>query len=142
MKIKKNIKSISLSIFTLILFIFNNLVLAQKIDIIQDKKIDLLVSKHILYNENHQTIPGYRIQIYFDSGNNSKNKAILTKNEFNNKYKDIEAYIIYQEPNYKIRVGNFRTRFEAQGFLNKLLKDYPNAFIVKGEINFPKLMDE
>ncbi|MDP4266367.1 MAG: SPOR domain-containing protein [Bacteroidota bacterium] len=120
-------------------------VYAQKhgnIEIIQNHKIDFLVNRHIMYNENNKTIPGYRIQIYFDSGNNSKNKANSIRNEFESKHSQISSYLIFQEPNYKIRVGDFRTRYEAQGFLNEILKDYPNAFIVKDEINFPRLINE
>ena len=133
-------------LFVIILMLITSIsaLYAQKdngIEVIQDKKIDLLVSKHIMYNEVNNTISGYRIQIYFDSGNNSKNKANTTKNEFDAKHPQYESYLIYQEPNYKIRVGDFRTRFESQGFLNEIMKDYPNAFIVKDEINLPKLTE-
>ena len=64
-------------------------------------------------------------------------------NEFNSKHPKIEAYLMFQEPNYKVRVGDFRSRMDAQRFLHKITEDYPNAFIVKdNEINYPNLDDE
>ena len=63
------------------------------IQIIQDEKVDLLVSKHIQINQNKKGIEGYRIQIFFDSGNNSKTKAQSIYEGFKAKYPDIRAYL-------------------------------------------------
>lgn len=111
-----------------------------KVKIIQDNRIDTLIEKHFFLNKKFQYIEGWRIQIFFDSGNNSKKKAIETAHKFLQKYKGINAYISFKEPYYKVRVGDFRTRMDAQGFLKKIIYDYPNAIYVKEDkINFPKL---
>jgi len=115
-----------------------------KVEVItQDVRINTLISKHIAFNENKACIKGFRIQIFFDSGNNSKSGAVTAINEFKNKYSKTEAYLTFQEPNYKVRVGDFRTRMDAQRFLHKIIEEYPNAFIViDNEINLPNLEDE
>ncbi|HNW97145.1 MAG TPA: SPOR domain-containing protein [Bacteroidales bacterium] len=111
--------------------------------IISDSRINTLVEKHHSWCETRGGIDGFRIQIYFDSGNNSKSRAVTVMNEFKSKHPKTEAYLMFQEPNYKIRVGNFRSRIDAQRFLHKITDEYPNAFIVKdNDVKFPLLEDE
>jgi hypothetical protein len=114
-----------------------------KVDIIvSDSRVTSLVAKHIAFNEARGSIKGFRIQIFFDSGNNSKSKAVSAMNEFKSKHSKVGAYLMFQEPNYKVRVGDFRTRMDAQRFLHKIAEDYPNAFVVMdNEINYP-VVDE
>jgi hypothetical protein len=110
-----------------------------KILLIQDDRVDLLVSKHIQINQNRNGIEGYRIQIFFDSGNNSKTKAQSIYEGFKAKYPDVGAYLTFKSPNYKVRIGDFRTRLDAQRFLNDAILEYPNAWIIADMINLPKV---
>jgi hypothetical protein len=110
--------------------------------IVGDSRISTLVAKHIAFNEKRESIRGFRVQIFFDSGNNSKSRAITAMNEFKAKYSETGVYLMFQEPNFKVRVGDFRTRMDAQRFLHKIADDYPNAFVViDNEINYPNLDD-
>jgi len=65
----------------------------SNVRIIQDDRVDLLVSKHIQINQNRKGINGFRIQIFFDSGNNSKTSAQAIYTGFTVKYPDIPAYL-------------------------------------------------
>ena len=107
--------------------------------IIQDNRVDLLVSKHIQINQNRKGIDGYRIQIFFDSGNNSKTKAQSIYEGFKAKYPEVKAYLSFKSPNYKVRVGDYRTRLDAQRFLNDIIIEYPNAWIIADLINLPNV---
>ena len=109
------------------------------IQLVQDEKVDLLVSKHIQINENSKGMNGYRIQVFFDSGTNSKIRATSVYDNFLVKYPDVGAYLTFKAPNYKVRVGDFRTKLDAQRFLNEILADYPNAWIIEDQINLPKV---
>jgi len=109
------------------------------IQIIQDDRVDLLVSKHVQINQNRKGIEGYRIQIFFDSGNNSKTKAQSIYEGFKAKYPDVRGYLSFKSPNYKVRVGDFRTRLDAQRFLNDIIVEYPNAWIIADMIDLPKV---
>ncbi len=111
------------------------------VDVIQDKKIDELLNKHLEVNEIVNTIPGFRINIFFQSGNNSKSGAVQCKDAFTEKYHDTEAYVVYEEPNFKVKVGDFRTRMEARGFVQQIKTDFPDAFVIKDQINFPKISE-
>ena len=126
------------------MFIPFSLTMAQtsgttRTQVVQDDRVSLLVSKHILINQNLKGIPGYRIQIFFDSGNNSKTKAQGIYEEFISKYPGIGAYLSFKSPNYKVRIGDFRTRLDARRFLNEIIVIYPNAWITDDLINLPKV---
>ena len=79
---------------------------------------------------------GYRIQIYFGG---TRQKASDNKLEFSSKYPDIPAYITYQQPNFKVRVGDYRNRYEAQKFLKEIEGLFPTSFIVPDEVKLPPL---
>jgi len=104
------------------------------VEIIQDEKITQLGDQYRKMSLNNPEIDGYRIQIFFDSGSNSKNKAASIQSEFETGYPDIKSYLSYKEPYYRVRVGDFRTLTEAVGFQKKIAADYPNAFPVKDKI--------
>lgn len=131
-------------IYYLIVFLFIGLVAnAQKsdgkLDVIQDQKVDELLNKHLRVNEISNAIPGFRINIYSQSGNNSKTNAYQLKTTFSNKFPDVESYVVYDEPNFKVKVGDFRNRMEARGYLQIIKADFPDAFVVKDLINFPSI---
>jgi len=109
------------------------------VQVIQDERIDTLLQRHIELNEEDPQIAGWRINIFFEAGNYSKRLAIEAKSEFVNKYADIPCYLIFQEPYYKVRIGDYQTKMQAEEFLNEIERDYPNAFVVQDDINFPSL---
>ncbi len=79
-------------------------------------------------------MPGFRIQIHFGS---ERNKAQEVRNDFISSFPETGAYLVYQQPNFKVRIGDFRTRLEATGFLKKLEARYKSAFIVPDEVKLP-----
>lgn len=130
-------------ILPLIIFLLAPVInFAQKqgdIQVVQDDKVDLLVSKHVIINQNSPGIEGFRIQIFFDSGSNSKSRAQSVYESFRAKFPGTGAYLTFKTPNYKVRVGDFRTKLDAQRFLNEILPEYPNAWITADVINLPQV---
>lgn len=106
--------------------------------VVQDDDITWLVEKYNNQNQTKPIINGYRVQIYFDSGNQSKKKANDVKTQFLAKKLDVPCYLVYQAPNFKVRVGDFRSRYEAYKLYREIRNDFPSAYIVKDEISFPK----
>ncbi|MBL0046903.1 MAG: SPOR domain-containing protein [Bacteroidetes bacterium] len=107
-----------------------------KVEISQSNEIDKLLLKHLQINSENESIDGFRIQIHF-GGEREKAKTIKTK--FLQQFPDVAAYEVYQQPNFKVRVGDFRTRLEAQKFMTEINTYFPSAFIVADEIHLPKL---
>ena len=81
-------------------------------------------------------INGYRIQIAAYSGVNSKSQAEYAKNSFNNLFPYTKAYLIYNEPYFKVRVGNYFTRLQAYKDLETIKLTYPSAYIVPDKIGY------
>jgi len=106
-----------------------------KVEVVQDEKINQLTEQYRAMSLNNPEIDGYRVQIFFDSGSNSKNKAANLKSEFETVYPGVKSYLSYKEPYYRVRVGNFRTLTEAVGFQKKIATDFPNSFPVKDKID-------
>jgi hypothetical protein len=79
-------------------------------------------------------ITGYRIQIFFAE---SRMSAQSQKASFLSKYSKHKAYIDYMAPNYRVRVGNFRTKLQAECFKQKLISIYPTCIVFKDQIELP-----
>lgn len=105
-----------------------------KVIIHQDPAIGKLVEKHIAINEKFGKTDGYRVQIFSVSGANSRDRANLMKAEFLTNYPDINVYIIYHAPAYKVRLGDFRSKLEALKFMQTIKNDYPFAFVAVDKI--------
>ena len=81
-------------------------------------------------------MPGYRIQLYFGG---DRAKATNMRLDFLQQYPDVGAYVIYQQPNFKLRVGDFKTRLEAATFLKEMQPGYSMSFIVTDDVKLPDI---
>lgn len=108
---------------------------SNQIETVQDYKVKKLLAKHVEINANEKT-RGYRVKIHFGA---DKNQAYDIKKKFLELFPDVPAYAKYDQPNFNIRVGDFRTKLEAYNFLKKVEVEFPAAFLVQDEIEFPLL---
>jgi hypothetical protein len=81
-------------------------------------------------------VEGYRIQLISLSGTNSKAIVEKMQIDFNVKFPDIPAYVTYFEPNFRLRVGDFRTKLEAYHVYQSINSSFPGAFIIKDKIEY------
>jgi len=118
--------------------IFSGALPGGKVTITQDQRLQTIVNNHILANKE-RPLKGYRVQIYFGTGSNAKAKAEGVKKDFLLKHTDIEAYMVYDSPYFKVRVGNFRSKLDAEKFKIEIQGEYENIFLIEEEIQFPDL---
>jgi hypothetical protein len=109
------------------------------VEVIVDPAIPMIAEKYVQVNQAREGIPGYRVQIFFDSGNNSKTRGQAVYETFSARFPDVAAYLTFKAPNYKVRVGDFRTRLDAVRFLQQILPDYPGAYVITDQIHLPKV---
>lgn len=102
-----------------------------KVTIHQSDNLFNAVSNHVELNKKLKGYPGFRIQIYFGNGNKAKEDAMRTRNKFNEKFPELESYILYQSPYFKVRVGDFTNRYEAYVVFQKISIEFPSAFLVE-----------
>jgi len=93
--------------------------------------IDKVISQKKTYNKNLKSINGFKIQVFYGNEKNS----YKVKDEFNALFEDIPAKIVFSSPQWKVQVGNFKTRLEADKTLLEIKKEYPSAIIVPTEID-------
>jgi len=110
----------------------------RKINIKQDQEMIDLVKLHIRRNQQGGLIPGFRVEIFFSSELNARQKASQIKSEFLNTYPGYNVYITYVSPDFKVRVGDFRTKNEALRVMNEINDKFPRAFVVPDQIELPK----
>jgi hypothetical protein len=83
-------------------------------------------------------LKGYRIQIFFG---NDMQAAQKTKTRLLSAFPEMsnQVYLTYTQPYYKVRVGNFYSKLEAQYLLNELKAVFPNVFVISDEIELPPI---
>lgn len=106
---------------------------------LSDARIENLVTKSIELDSKSLEFEGFRIQIASVSGVGSQSKAREIQAQFIQQYPEIPSYLEWDLPNFKVRVGDFRTRAEAEGAVIQLKKNFPGAYVVGDHIKFPKL---
>ena len=115
--------------FLLLTFLFSvflvNTIDAQNgvVVINQDKDIETLLQ---LKKDVNRTLVNYRIQIY----NGNRQGANKAEMEFKKVFSDWSPSMKFQTPNYKIWVGSFKTRLEADRALLRIKREFRNAFII------------
>jgi hypothetical protein len=99
----------------------------QNISINQDPKFEQLLNEKRKINTSLTVNDCYKIQIYNGGSENAKK----TLNEFRQEFSNIDATIVFNTPNYKVWVGNFRTRIEAERNLANIKDRYKNVLLIK-----------
>ena len=99
----------------------------QKVTVSQDPKFEQLLNEKRKINASLTVNDSYKIQIF--TGSSEIAKKTLT--EFRQEHKEIDAIIVFNTPNYKVWVGNFRTRIEAEKILAEINNRYKNTLLIK-----------
>lgn len=112
--------------------------LNRNLTIYKDPLLDTFINRIYYFNNPDQILKGYRVQIYSGSNRIDANKV---KSDFLETYFGEKIYFDYKQPYYKVRVGNYRTKLEAQKMYQLLLLDvrFKGVLIVPDDINFPDL---
>lgn len=123
-----------LSITKFILVVFTTVLYSAKIEAQTAKmnpkieeKLDYLISEKQKINTSLAFKERYKIQIFSGESEKAKKTVIQFKQDF----KDIDVTIIFNTPNYKVWVGNFKTRMEAERNFVEIKKKYKNTLLIK-----------
>jgi tRNA A37 N6-isopentenylltransferase MiaA len=99
----------------------------QNLTVNQDAKFEQLLNDKRKINTSISTNDTYKIQIF--SGKSEEAKKTLS--DFKRENSNIDGTIIFNTPNYKVIVGNFKTRIEAERNLAEIKKRYKLVFLIK-----------
>ena len=109
---------------------------SNRIIVHKDPRIDLLVKKQIEINEvttrnSRRSAQGYRIQVI---STNNRIKAMEAKTKIYQRFPELKAYLMYQSPYFKLKVGNFIEREEAESYLQDILTLFPTGVYVVRDV--------
>ena len=118
------INSLKTRLYIFCFLLGGSIVFAQdaEIKIEQDQKIDKMLS---LYKEANKNLGYYRIQIYWGS----KTKSNKIREEARIAFPDWSTKIEFDEPNFKVKIGKFKTKLEAERQLIEVRKQFPSALL-------------
>lgn len=94
-------------------------------------RINPLMDSIAVANKRYHSAPGYRIMVY--SGNSSEESADVRK-EVYEWSRDYEVYTQYKQPAFRVKVGNFEDRINANHVFSDLVRFFPNAVIIPDQI--------
>jgi len=102
------------------------------VQVIKDPRIDQLIRKQIEINEettrdSRRSMAGFRIQVI---NSPDRNKVFAAKTKVYQQFPDLKPYLMYQAPNYKLKVGNFKTQEEAEEFEKQLSRLFPSGLYI------------
>jgi hypothetical protein len=134
------IRSFQILLFIPIILLVNTAFANDTIIVKKDPRIDILTSKQILINKRSSMLTstgqykGYRIQVMSTT---SRDQAFNIKGDLLNRFPTEKSYVMFQSPYFKVRLGNFLKREEADAFRKNLNKLFPQGvFIVEDTIEY------
>jgi len=116
---------------------------AGTVTVVKDPRVDLLVRKQIEINEettrdSRRNMPGFRIQVL---NSPDRSKVFAAKAKVYQEFPDLKPYLLYQAPNYKLKVGNFKTQEEAEEMQKQLERLFPSGLYIIRDVIEVKVSD-
>ncbi len=112
----------------------------------KDARLDLLTAKQAQINKRTAMLTsngqykGFRVQVI---STNSRDQAFRIKTELLSRFPDQKTYTSYQSPLFKVRIGNFVRREDAEQFRKTLNRFYPQGvYVVEDVIEYNLVEDE
>ncbi|MGB5238491.1 MAG: SPOR domain-containing protein [Flavobacteriaceae bacterium] len=97
-----------------------------KVTIEQDPKINRLLQVYTSANSNRDF---YTIQVGFGS----YNEAEKLKQDVEIDFPQWKAKIVFDSPTYRVRIGRFKTKLEAERHFQVVREKYQQSLILKSE---------
>ena len=114
----------AVQLFIFLGIFFSSYQVFGQIDTSEKQLISNLIDKKRTFNKEFGY--GFRIQLY--NGFEIEAKKIRAK--FRIDFPETKTYLLYQQPEWKIQIGHFKTRLEADRFILELKKKYPYSIVV------------
>ena len=121
---------------------FSNSILAQNLDHVNenDLRIDSLMNKQIQLNNSKRGVDGFRVQIHHNKSQ-SREESQKVRAKFSTDFPELKTYLEFKSPYYKIQVGDFVSKLEAQKTQNEISKIYKGTYIVPAIISFEEVVN-
>ena len=103
----------------------------------QDSRVERLMKRQRDVYAVSNTMSGFRVQIFMEIGTEAVDHAEVVKKNFTESFPELPIYLSYEQPYYRLRVGDFRNRIEAEKYLRLIKPQFNLAFVTADVINPP-----
>jgi hypothetical protein len=86
-------------------------------------------------HQEPKAIGGYRIVIFMNNSQTARRDAVAAQENFTQLFPNEQSYLSYENPYFKVTVGNCTSQDEAIILLGRVRSTFPKAFIVRESIN-------
>ncbi len=135
-----------IAIIITLMFANNYLLANDTIIVRKDPRLDILTQKQAEINKRTSMVTssglykGYRIQVISTT---NRDEATKVKSDVLSRFSDQKAYLTYHSPYFKVRIGNFINKDDAEKFRQQLGKYYPKGvYVVEDAIEYTMNPDE
>lgn len=112
-------------------------VLGPGVNLQQSAAVRQALQSQVAANAERKII-GYRVRVFYDNAPTARARSESIVRTLRQQYPSLGVYLSFDTPNYKVCVGDFRTKDEALAVYNALKNTYPTAYIIKESINYPR----
>jgi hypothetical protein len=102
-----------------------------------NKRLDAILDTIAMHNKSIKFTNGFRIQIYVGNDRKAADDAKIYTYQ---KYPEIFPYLSYQQPIYKVKIGDFLNRMDAERYFADIKDLYPSAMILPDRVEIKKGM--
>lgn len=117
-------------------------ILAQNLDftVENDARIDSLINNQIKLNNSKRGVDGFRVQIHHNQSQN-REESQKVRAQFSSDFPELKTYLEFKSPYYKIQVGDFISKLDAQKIQKEISKKYKGTYIVPAVVPFEEVIN-
>ena len=112
-------------------------VLGSGVKVNQSQAMRNAFDNYVSHNASKK-MSGFRIRVYYENGQNARGRSEAISRSISAAYPGMGVYRTFESPNFKVCVGDFRTKDEALKVFHSLKATYPTAIILRETINYPR----
>lgn len=121
-----NLRPLSFAVFSLLFYTSGSFAQGQT-TVIQDAGFEQLLNEKRKINSSITVNDRYKIQIFYGDNENARK----TLSDFRKEFRNLDGTIVFESPTYKVWIGNFESRIDAERNLAEVKKKYPYALLIR-----------
>jgi len=106
----------------------------SKVTVTENGTASDILARYNNANVRKQSIPGYRVRIFFSNSQTAREDAMAIREQFRTQFPSIPTYLAYETPSWMVTVGNCMNIDEFLILLGRVNRYYPSAFQWRGNI--------
>lgn len=102
------------------------------VDLSINRRLDIALDTMAQANRSVRYAPGFRIQIYVG---NERQAAEEAKLQIYQTYPELSPYLAYKQPTYRLKIGDFMRRMDAEWYMSQIKQQFPSAIMQADKVD-------